>query len=183
MMGMVFDEFFSYVTEEYSEDMVDDIIIDSKLDNDGAYTAVGRYDPSELINLVVALSERTKAPVENIVKGFGFFVFPKLYLSHKQYLPDWQSPFEVFRKIDNHIHIEVQKFYPNAELPSFSVEKDTENEMTLFYSSARPLATFAEGIIQGCIAHFNANMAVHHEQLGQNGKYFQSRFTITKEAA
>ena len=181
MMGMVFEEFFTYVEREYSEDMVDDIIVDAKLENDGAYTAVGRYDFNDLVALVSALSNKVSVPIEDLVHGFGFFVFGKLYDSHQQYLPDWKTPFDVFRKIDNHIHIEVKKLYPNAELPRFYVEKDETDEMVLKYSSVRPLAKFAEGIIKGCVSYFDETMSVDHITLEQDGDHHQARFIIKKE--
>ncbi len=171
MMGMVFEEFFTYVEREFSTDMVDDIIIKSKIESDGAYTAVGRYDFNELVSLVVALSEEVNTPVEDLVEGFGFYVFEKLYDSHRKYLPQWDTPFDVLRKIDGHIHIEVQKLYPNAELPQFVVEKDEENEMILQYRSVRPLAKFAEGIIKGCVSYFGQDMSVEHIQMEKDGEH------------
>jgi len=183
MMGMVFEEFFAYVERECSADMVDDIIIDAKLENDGAYTAVGRYDFNELVALVTALSNRLDVPVADLVHNFGQYVFARLYELHKEYLPNWDNAFDVFRKIDGHIHIEVKKLYPNAELPKFIVEKDTEKEMVLHYSSVRPLAPFAEGIIKGCISYFDKPMSVEHLTLDMIDNRHQAQFNIKKLAS
>jgi len=180
MMGMVFEEFFAYVERECSEDMVDDIIIDAKLENGGAYTAVGRYDFNDLVALVTALSNKLDVPIESLVHNFGQYIFARLYKLHKEYLPEWNNAFDVFRKIDNHIHIEVQKLYPNAELPKFTIEQDTKDEMILLYSSVRPLAPFAEGIIKGCIDYFETPMSVEHITLDMDGDRHQAKFTIKK---
>lgn len=40
MLGLVFTEFMELVEQEFSLDMVDDLIEDNQLSSDGAYTAV-----------------------------------------------------------------------------------------------------------------------------------------------
>ena len=49
MLGRIFTEFFTLVEAEFGDDMLDDIIEDAELPNEGAYTAVGNYDYLELI--------------------------------------------------------------------------------------------------------------------------------------
>jgi hypothetical protein len=115
-----------------------------------------------------------------LVHNFGQYVFARLYDLHREYLPEWNNAFDVFRKIDDHIHIEVVKLYPDAELPKFIIEKDTNEEMILLYSSVRPLAPFAEGIIQGCIEYFNTPMSVEHITLDMVENRYQAKFIIKK---
>ncbi len=44
MKGVVFTEFIEMVEDQFSADMVDDIIDDAQPPSGGAYTAVGTYD-------------------------------------------------------------------------------------------------------------------------------------------
>ena len=45
----------------------------------GIYTSGEQYEDSELINMVVALSEKTGLPAEKLVEAFGMYLFDKLY--------------------------------------------------------------------------------------------------------
>jgi len=80
MLGRIFTEFFTLVEAEFGDDMLDDIIEDAELPNEGSYTAVGNYDYLELIRLVTALSERSHIGIPDLVKTFGTFIFERLVL-------------------------------------------------------------------------------------------------------
>ena len=71
MKGIVFTEFLEMVESEFGLEIVDQVITQSNLPNDGVYTAVGTYDPNELVTMVVKLSEIKGAPVPELVKAFG----------------------------------------------------------------------------------------------------------------
>lgn len=75
MKGMVFTEFLEMVEAKFSADMVDDIIDDANPASGGAYTSVGTYSHEELVDMVVALSNRTQIPVPVLVRTFGEHVF------------------------------------------------------------------------------------------------------------
>ena len=49
--------------------------------------------------------------------------------------------------IENHIHIEVRKIYPDAELPEFTVEEKTENSLIMIYKSNRAMHHFGLGLM------------------------------------
>jgi hypothetical protein len=68
--------------------------------------------------------------------------------------------FAFLKTIDNYIHPEVLKLYPDAELPSFAAEMNGKNEMTLRYTSTRRLADFAIGLIRGAANHFGEDCEV-----------------------
>jgi len=59
MKGVVFTELLKMVEEAHGLDMVDTIIEKSDLPSGGIYTAVGTYDHTEAVSLVVNLSEET----------------------------------------------------------------------------------------------------------------------------
>ena len=67
--------------------------------------------------------------------------------------------------------------YPDAELPSIDCTiHDGILDMT--YTSKRPFADLAEGLILACVEHFNDPIKVSRVDLGeQNGT--EARFTLT----
>jgi hypothetical protein len=72
--------------------------------------------------------------------------------------------FDFIGQIDNHIHVEVRKLYPDAELPRIDTSR-SDGEMELLYSSRRPLADFAHGLLEGCISHFGSSVDLQREDL------------------
>jgi len=75
MKGVVFTEFMDMVEQQFSVDMLDDIIEDAQLPSDGAYTAVGTYPHSEMVALVSALSARSGVAVTVLLRAFGEYLF------------------------------------------------------------------------------------------------------------
>ena len=110
MLGRIFTEFFTLVETEFGDDMLDNIIEDAALPNEGAYTAVGNYDYLELIRLVTALSERTRISVSDLVKAFGTFIFERLILIYPKLTESMNDSFAFLSSIDSVVHFEVKKF-------------------------------------------------------------------------
>ncbi len=56
MKGIVFTEFIEMVESKFGFDMMDDIIESANLPSGGIYTAVGTYDHTEMVQLVIEIS-------------------------------------------------------------------------------------------------------------------------------
>ena len=82
MKGVVFTEFLEMVEEKFGDEMVDDIINDSDLSTNGAYTAIGTYPHNEIITLVVNLSKYSKIPVPDLVHVFGKHLFSRFVVQY-----------------------------------------------------------------------------------------------------
>ena len=67
--------------------------------------------------------------------------------------------------MERHIHIEVRKLYPDAELPAFEYSRPMEGTLIMTYQSHRAMADFAEGLILGCIEHFGEPIALEREDM------------------
>jgi hypothetical protein len=180
MKGVVFTEFLELVEQEFGYDQVDEIIQQSNLPNDGAYTAVGTYDHEELLRLVTNLSSSTSIPVPDLVKKFGGFLFSKLVVGYPGLLENTRNSFQLLSHLHSYIHVEVRKLYPDAELPDFEHRVIESNRLELTYRSTRPFADLAEGLIVACIGHFTESATLEREDLeGQDNT--SARFTITYE--
>lgn len=154
MKGMMFTEFLEWVERTWSDEVADDVVDACSLPSQGAYTAVGTYDHAEMLALVTALAGRVDEPVDGLVKRFGRDLFAVLARSHPDTLRDSKSAFELLGRLDDHIHPEVRKLYPDAEVPKFDAELE-EGDLRLIYRSSRPFADLAEGLIQGCGVWFD----------------------------
>jgi hypothetical protein len=151
MKGIVFSEFLELVESKFGVDTLDDIIedCDGKLSSNGAYTAVGTYNHEELIALVSALSARTELPINALVHTFGLHLAEIFAQKFPTFFSECTDTFQFLKKIDDHIHVEVKKLYPDAELPTFHYDHSDNNVMTLRYQSNRHFSDLAHGLIEG----------------------------------
>lgn len=181
MKGIVFSEFIQMVEERFSFEIADKIITESKLATGGAYTTVGTYDHREIVELVSHLSAATKTPVPDLLRAFGEHLFNRFPALFPAYFVGNESTFHFLATLDNKIHPEVKKLYPDAELPSFQHEFPTPDRMILIYRSQRPFADFAEGLLRGCIGHFGERIALTREDLAcESGAH--ARFSLVRDA-
>lgn len=154
MKGVVFTEFLEMVEDHFSADMVDDIIDDAQLPHGGVYTAVGTYPHGEIVAMVVALSQRSGVAVPDLIRAFGQHLFGRFVQAYPRFFTGVQGTFHFLSGIEDIIHAEVLKLYPDAELPRFIVEHHDVNKLVLLYQSPRHFEDLAEGLMHGCVAHF-----------------------------
>jgi len=170
MKGIIFTEFLTMVEDAHGLAVKDQIIRRAQLPNDGAYTAVGNYDFHELTRLVGELSEATGKPAAELLLGFGDHIFRFFAENYGQFFVNAHSCFEFLGHIEDHIHVEVRKLYPDAELPSFSCSGGG-HALVMEYRSVRPLGLFAEGLIRAAIRHYGEDIDLQVEDLsGGQGK-------------
>jgi hypothetical protein len=84
--------------------------------------------------------------------------------------------------VDDYVHIEVRKLYPEAELPTFTCETPRPDQLSITYRSTRPFAALAEGLIRGCIAYYGEPIEIGVEDLSE-GAGTMARFLLTRKPA
>ena len=181
MKGVVFTEFLDFVGGKLGPDMVDDIIEDAAPPNGGAYTAVGTYPHTEMGALVGALAKRTGLNAPELLSMFGNHLCKRFVLRYPEFFQAKGTLFEFLESVDNHIHVEVHKLYPDAELPKFRLIPRDDDSIDLDYESCRPLESLAEGMIQGAAEHYGQPIAIDKSRLDDPAGSFV-RFSI-KHAA
>lgn len=154
MKGMVFTEFMDMVEDKFSEDMLDTIIEEADLPNDGAYTAVGTYDHAEIVRMVQSLSSHTELPIPTLLEVFGEHLFSRFADLYPRFFEGITSSKQFLAGVDNYIHVEVYKLYPDAELPKFDINEHDNGDLEMVYRSSRHFQDLAIGLIKGCLAHF-----------------------------
>jgi len=177
MKGVVFTEFVELVEVAFSPDIADQIIDECDLESGGAYTSLGTYNHEELLSMVVQLSRVTDQSVAELVRTFGRHLADRFREQFPQFF-DKPDLFSFLESIEGFIHVEVRKLYPDAELPSFETERPAENQLVMKYSSTRPFADLANGLIQRSIELFEAPAELTYQDTS-NGTGTQAEFTIT----
>ncbi|MBK8017047.1 MAG: heme NO-binding domain-containing protein [Betaproteobacteria bacterium] len=177
MKGVVFTEFLDMVGAKFSPDMADDIIDDADPPSGGAYTAVGTYDHGEIVAMVVALSRRSGVPVPQLLHTFGQHLFGRFVELYPGFFTGITGALDFLERIENVIHVEVLKLYPDAELPRFEIHRDSADSMTMVYRSPRGMGDLAAGLIDGCIAHYGQPVSIDRTTTHDGGEVFSLRRT------
>jgi len=176
MKGIVFSEFMELVEEKFGLETVDHLIESTDLASGGAYTSVGIYPHEEMVELVVALSKSSNIPVPDLLRVFGHHLFRTFRKSYSVFFEGVEHPYDLLEQIDNHIHVEVKKLYPDAELPRFETKRDGKVlEMT--NSSERKLSDMALGLIEASAEHYNREIEIETETVKKDGSIVLIRLT------
>ena len=179
MKGIVFCEFVEMVEQEFSPELADEIISGVQLESGGAYTAVGTYDHHEMLTLVTSLSEKTGMCVPDLVDAFGRYLFGRFVELYPEFFDNVEGAFDFLERIEEHVHTEVRKLYPDAELPTFETSRVSDDRMGMIYRSKRPFADLARGLIEGCVAHYGESVSVEMEDLSDDHRT-HVRFTLKR---
>ena len=178
MKGIIFSEFLDLVEDKFGLEMVDHIITNSDLESEGVYTSVGTYKFSEMLQLLQHLSAKTDISIDDLLLVYAEHFFSVIESSYPGLLATYKDPIEMLASIENHIHVEVQKIYPDAELPTFIVEERTENSLVMIYKSTRSMHHFGLGLMNKTFEHFNSTATIVLEKIKADGT--EVKFIINK---
>ena len=146
-------------------------------DSGGAYTSVGSYDHTELGSMVTELGERVGVDVGTLIKAFGHHLGKVFAEKFPTFFNEVDNSIEFLKKIDNHIHVEVRKLYPDAELPVFSYDDSDPDEFHLEYQSVRGFADLAHGLIEKTCQYYQENFIIERND-SKEGDIFITRFVL-----
>ncbi|MDR9827898.1 heme NO-binding domain-containing protein [Vibrio sp. FNV 38] len=177
MKGIIFTEFMELVEQEFGLEVLDKVL---DLSNDeGIYTSVGSYDHKDLVKLIVNLSKTTDVPPEHLQEVFGETVFKNLLATLPSNVPlkECSHCFEFIRHVEEYIHVEVKKLYPDANPPKFEFISETKTELVFDYKSARCMAHVCVGLLKGCAKYFEQEIELEIAPLNDTAS--EVRFTVT----
>jgi len=175
MKGIVFTEFIEMVEEVYSPEMVDDLLDSVTLTSGGAYTSVGTYDHLELVALVSELSKRTDTEIPVLLRSFGTHLYRTFATKYSQFFDGVTDTFTLLERLDGHIHVEVRKLYPDAELPKFTTRRLPNGDFEMHYISARHFEDLAYGLIDASVQRFSEPISIEMNSTPQGAIFILKR--------
>jgi len=178
MKGIVFTEFIDLVETKFGLEMVDSIIESTQLESKGIYTSVGTYEFSEMLQLLKHLSTNTNISIDNLLLVYRKHFFSVLETSYPGLLTTYKEPIDMLSSIENHIHVEVRKIYPDAELPTFKTIEKTDTSLIMIYKSSRAMHHFGLGLMNKTFEHFNSTAKIVLEKIKEDGT--EVKFIITE---
>lgn len=173
MKGIVFTEFLEMVEHKFGYEVVDQIINSSDLDSNGIYTAVGTYPHSEVVQLLMNLSDTVKLDPALLLEEFGKYLYNTFLQSYPQFFTSVDNAFAFLHSIDRHIHVEVLKLYPDATLPKFDSKETDDGTMVMTYKSERKMAALALGLIKKSVEHYGEDCDITTTNIEKDGSVVQ----------
>jgi hypothetical protein len=167
MKGVVFNLLEEMVEQEFGMAVWDALL--EETGQDGIYVSTESYPDEKLVALVVAAHEKSGIPVNDLVRAFGEFMFPRFYAQNQKFFQSGMTLKEFLLLVDRVIHVEVRKLHPDAGLPHFDYIDEQDNELTMIYSSPRKMCMLAEGLITGAAKHFDTEYTLSHDQCMHDG--------------
>jgi hypothetical protein len=153
--------------DEHGDDAWDDMLERASLD--GAYTAVGSYPDSEFLKLLAALPAGPDRSPDTQLRWFGAKAFPLLALRYPVFFEGYDSTQPFLLTLNDIIHPEVRKLYPDADVPVFDFSHEGEDTLVVGYRSGRRLCFLAEGFIEGASSHFGQHVAIEQRLCMHHG--------------
>jgi predicted hydrocarbon binding protein len=167
MKGIVFNLLEEAVVEAHGPDAWDQVLENAGVD--GIYTSLGNYPDDEAMALVAAICEQVGAPADAVLRDFGRAALPGLVARFPEFAADHHSAKSFLLRLDDTIHPEVVKLYPDARPPRFRFEDPAPDVLVMHYVSERRLCAMAEGMIEASAAHFGEALVLEHTECMRNG--------------
>ena len=123
------------------------------------------------VSVRLSVSLKFAKMVSDMVQAFGKHLFPKLAKSHPKIVGDTASLFDFLEGIETHIHREVRKLYPDAELPAFETNRPSDGHLVMTYNSQRPFADLAFGMISGAAQFFEKKILIERKDIANKGGF------------
>ena len=177
MKGIVFTEFLEMTEQHQTLATVQHILDDAALPHGGAYTAVGTYPAEEMGRILAAHGQHTGEPARTTLLRFGSHLNASFERQYPDFFRHCAGPLDLLEGVDRHIHVEVRKLYPDAELPTFECHRPAADTLVMVYRSRRGMADLAEGLIRACLTAWQAPHEIQREDFpGVPGTH--ARFTL-----
>jgi len=169
MKGIIFSSFLDFVEQELGDDFLEELIDASELRTGGAYTNVGTYPVEELVTMLDYILDQHDLDRDQLLRSFGKHTFAHLVNNYKKLVVEFKDSFDCIYNVDQTIHQNVLKLYPDAELPNMNAKiLDQGGSMHLEYSSSRPFMYVAYGLLEGCVEHFGDSVTVTMNDLSES---------------
>lgn len=175
MKGVVFNAYFDFVEKKFGLETLENMISPCNLQTGGAYTAVGTYEFTELSQMLTQLCVLTGESAAALLQEFGRFLFRYLVDRYPGSIQHASDSFSLVASVDQHIHREVRKLYPDADLPKFQHTRTGPDALTLIYRSSRQLSELARGLLEGCFAFYGETVVVEETVLEDRAVCFWLR--------
>lgn len=166
MKGIIFNIVEEVVVTKLGPGAWDELLSTTGLP--GIYTSLGSYPDAELFQLVAAGAELADAEPSALLRMLGEESIPLLCERYPKFFEDAPNARSFILSLNTIIHPEVRKLYAGAACPHFNFA-ETENTITMGYSSPRRLCHLAHGFILGLALHYDETILIEQPTCMHDG--------------
>lgn len=168
MKGLVFELLKKRIVADHGIKAWGTILDQAGLE--GGYQTQENYPHQELLTLLEAAKPYTRRTGRDAQRWFGRRAFHQLAGEFYHLFRDHDSTVSFAKAINTHVHPEVRKHYPGAELPVLHLDNDPPSgDLLLRYDSPRGLCSFAEGILEGVGNLYGEKVTIDQPQCVHKG--------------
>lgn len=178
MRGVVFTELIEFVENALGFEVADKMIEMAHLENKGSFSQGGNYPFSEMQKMLGALSEITGKRPDELLFIFGEHLFSILVKLYAKDIKEVGSALDFIDSVEDYVHVEVKKLYPDADLPKFETEDKDENHLVLIYQSNKRLESFAHGLMTACGKYFEEPLDISYEVISEEP--YKVKFNVNR---
>ena len=165
--GVIFNLLEELVRREFGESEWDHVRQDA--DVDSAFTSLDTYPDAVLRKLVAAVAKRAQKTPGEALQWFGRHSMPLLASRYPTFFATQSSTRSFILTLNDIIHPEVRRLYPGADVPNFSFDTSSPDELTVGYQSPRKLCALATGFIEGAADHYGETVDVEQSECMHRG--------------
>lgn len=169
MKGLIFTHLLQYVEREFDTETKEQMLSNAgRQAKNAAYIEGQSYPYEEIFQLVGNLSSITNVSMAKTFENFGEYLFIQLARAFSQFFSPDETLFSFLQKLEDHIHVEVRKRFPEANLPGFAFEPIDDDNLLMVYKSKRSMSDFGIGMIKGAAIWFNRKVFVGKKDISTN---------------
>ena len=159
MKGIIFNLLEQFVVENWGAGAYEKILAKCPLTTREPFVGPRTYPDSDLLAIVGAVCGELGVTTQDALRAFGRFAFPRLAARHPDLVKGRVDPLALLLSVENVIHVEVRKLYPDAITPEFEFESLAAGSLVMRYRSRRRLCPLVVGLIEGVAEHFGTSIA------------------------
>lgn len=186
MKGIIFNLLEDFISEGWGDDVYEEILAMCPLKTKEPFIGPATYPDSDLLAIVDKVCEKLGVSVPQAVHAFGKYCLPHLIAKFPVFVQGHEHPKTFLKTIDNVIHVEVRKLFPDAKPPRVTWEDPALNRLVLTYVSERKLCALMTGLLEGVAEHFKTPIQYTHTKCMRNGAdvcEFHLTFGATNKSA
>ena len=168
MNGLIFIELAKFARTTVGEDAWDEIVAASGCRR-RVYVPVTDYPDEDLLALVSTVSDRTGQPIPELLQAFGEFIVPGLIKMFGSLIdPKWRT-IDLIANTEETIHEALRGAETNTSPPELKCERQSDQEVSVIYTSPRKMCMFAKGIVRGVAKHYGEQIDIQEPTCMLNG--------------
>lgn len=160
MRGIIFQEFLRMVESGVGSEMLQRLVKDCQLESRGIYLPGQDYDHREILTVVGRLSRLLELPAPGLLKAFGLHLSKSLVTRYPSLFLESTTVFSFLEELPKRIALD-----PGA----ITVQEHPVRAMRVLYDSRIPLADLVEGLLLGCIDHYQEEIQIERIEKANSG--------------